>query len=46
MRSTAQVLKEADVSPAEAHVGLVLLLASFAICGAICSTMISLAVLS
>jgi hypothetical protein len=46
MRSISQTLEESDVPPEEASVGMVLMLVSFVVCAAICSTAVSLAALS
>jgi hypothetical protein len=46
MRAISQTLEESDVPPEEAYAGIILLLASFTICAAITSAIVSLAVLS
>ena len=46
MRCTSQTTEEFDVSLAELRTGLALLMIGFTICAGICSSMLSLAVMS
>ena len=46
MRCTSQTTEEFDVPLAESRVGIALLMIGFIICAGICSSMLSLAVMS